>query len=149
MTSKKKKKKKKIFIQTGTQFCGSISHQVLDQFSLPRSSSRLEPNFSGRYHIRFLTNSHRQGLFSFLVQKSAFKVLKTGYSHTLQANGGAWLRYCQDQIPIVASLYCYAHLHEWLLTTLQRFKIMYVVLLPVHKFFGMEVWNGIWKKILV
>ena len=35
-----------------------------------------------------------------------------------------------------------------LLTTLQRYKI-YVVLLPVQKFFGMGVWNGIRKKILV
>ena len=44
-----------------------------------RSSARLKPSFSGRNHSRFLTNSHRQcqwGVFSFLVQKSASKVLK-------------------------------------------------------------------------
>ena len=37
---------------------------------------------------------------------------------------------------------------EWLLTTLQRCKA-YVVLLPSKNFFSMEVWNGIWKKILI
>ena len=26
---------------------------------------------------------------------------------------------------------------------------IYLALLPVKNFFGMEVWNGIWKKILV
>ena len=31
---------------------------------------------------------------------------------------------------------------------MQSSKI-YVALLPVQNFFGMEVWNGIWKKILV
>ena len=31
---------------------------------------------------------------------------------------------------------------------MQSSKI-YVALLPVYTFFGMEVWNGIWKKILV
>ena len=45
-----------------------------------------------------------------------------------------------------------AHLYERWLTTLQRCKAtkyIYVALLPVYTFFGMEVWNGIWKKILV
>ena len=44
----------------------------------------LKLSFSGQNHIRSLTNSHRHcqwegGQFSFLVQKSALKVLKTGY----------------------------------------------------------------------
>ena len=34
------------------------------------------------------------------------------------------------------------------ITKMQSSKI-YVALLPVQNFFGMEVWNGIWKKILV
>ena len=53
---------------------------------------------------------------------------------------------CAYQIPVVASLHCLSHLYQWLLT-LQRCEI-YVALLPVQKFFGMEVWNGIWKILV-
>ena len=50
---------------------------------------------------------------------------------------------CAYQIPVVASLYRYVHLHQWLLTTLQRCKI-YNALLLVKKFFwhGSIEWNG-------
>ena len=58
--------------------------------------------------------------------------------------------WCAYQILVVASSYCYTHLclSEWLLTTLRRCKKL-VALHPVKKFFGIEVWNGIRKKVLV
>ena len=78
--------------------------------------------------------------------------LHVTYGLAPSPNQKSWLRLCIKPcaylIRVVASVCCYAHLHERLLTTLQRCKI-YVALLPVQKFFGMEVWNGIWKKILI
>ena len=71
-----------------------------------------------------------------------------GLAHLIQNPGYPYAlnhEQCAYQLPVVASLHCYTHLYEWLLTILQKD----VALLPVQKFFGMEVKNGIWKKILV
>ena len=57
----------------------SAQYQVIFK-QKKRSSSRLKPSFSSLYRIRFLTNSHRQYYWGEgLVQKTASKVLKTGY----------------------------------------------------------------------
>ena len=73
------KKKKRSSLKLRQFFCPNLGN-----LKKKRSSSWLKARFFGRYHIRFFTNSHRQyhwgggGLFPFLVQKSASKVLETG-----------------------------------------------------------------------
>ena len=77
------KNKKKVFIQADLQFFWFISYQVFHQVSSQISLG---------------------GLFSFLVQKSASKVLKTGYfAHVLGQWGGYRPPGCATEIPGILS----------------------------------------------
>ena len=66
----------------------------------------------------------------------------SGLAHLIQNPGCAYaLNHveCAYQMPVFAFIYCYTHLYEWLLTTLQRCKI-YVSSLKIL-WYGSTEWN--------
>ena len=111
--------KKKVFTEIETVFLLTFRWSPKKK-KKKRSSSKLNPSSSARYHIRFLTNSHRHsylgggGLFLFSVEKSASKVQKTGYF--AYSPGQCWLKCpklkCSTGLSQGAYIAC-LHVHFW------------------------------------
>ena len=102
-----------------------------------RSSASLKPSSSGQNHIRSLTNFHRQtqwgepGLFSFSVQKSVSKVLKTGYFAYFS---GQWGGYCPPRTPLVMLLLLAMFIYPNLNTFFSYFFFFFVFLYIISTF---------------